>query len=294
MVDFDIEEVANQLRKGPSAQSRAGLGGEFKPETVEAIKPVEPDQPRSGPLPKPEGRVLPAIEPPSVSLPDLSVPPPVQPTRSDDPFYAKSQGSSVKIVWILLVPILILLIAGFVNRFVYSFGFERALPFLAKPEMTEETELGRLSQSSEAEDLAEDETLSAETEENLSGGNLDLESDGPSLDARESEILERDVKRRADLSDLRQALIKYRADFGSYPVAEIVVLTNQASSSLSKALVPKYLSILPLDPLDPVFWYGYQSRLGLDFQLTSILEDEKAPDAIAGQFVRYQAVGDSS
>jgi len=94
----------------------------------------------------------------------------------------------------------------------------------------------------------------------------------------------RDIQRKKDLADIQQALVTYKAKTGSYPT---VAQGEQVASSqtLFTALVPTYLTKMPLDPLSGTYYYYYQSVDGKSFILRSILED--ASDASAKKGTIY-------
>lgn len=104
---------------------------------------------------------------------------------------------------------------------------------------------------------------------------------------QDSQIKKRDAIRKADLNNLAYALEKYFADKNAYPISSDTIKTNQLSA-LKDALVPDYLQSLPIDPLDPDYWYGYNSD-GFTYHLTSIIEDALT-SAKQGKNVRYQEV----
>jgi len=60
----------------------------------------------------------------------------------------------------------------------------------------------------------------------------------------------RDAKRIADVNQLRSAIEMYYDDNGHYP----------ASTDLTADLVPKYMTLIPMDPLDATAYaYAYQT-----------------------------------
>jgi len=89
----------------------------------------------------------------------------------------------------------------------------------------------------------------------------------------ETKTLSNDDQRKADLASIKSALQKYYQANNSYPSASIVQKTLDPNCVLNSALVPTYLSKLPVDPLTPTYYYGYMSD-GKTFQLTAILEDK--------------------
>lgn len=86
----------------------------------------------------------------------------------------------------------------------------------------------------------------------------------------------RDVKRKSDLQSIKEALQKYKADTGTYPISEQTAKTKDEGNILAQALVPKYLSNLPVDPNNPTYWYGYRSD-GNTFTLWCVLENKNDP-----------------
>ena len=63
----------------------------------------------------------------------------------------------------------------------------------------------------------------------------------------------RDVKRKSDLEQVRQALEMYRSDNGFYPAVDPSTFGNL--SDLSTALVPTYLPSVPSDPKSTQGYY---------------------------------------
>ena len=82
----------------------------------------------------------------------------------------------------------------------------------------------------------------------------------------------RDAKRKADLENVRQALVLRRSDTTNYPDPSGTVA--QKFVSLGIILIPDYLTApLPEDPKnDGTYFYGYSSTGGVDFTLTAVLE----------------------
>lgn len=87
---------------------------------------------------------------------------------------------------------------------------------------------------------------------------------------------QRDQTRKADLTEIKNALETYFIDIGAYPKTTGIEKTNAAVSNLKTALVTTYTTVLPIDPQDPTFYYGYKSD-GTTYELTSILEDQNDP-----------------
>jgi general secretion pathway protein G len=105
----------------------------------------------------------------------------------------------------------------------------------------------------------------------------------------------RDTKRIEDLSQLRNALELYRQDHGIYPIvtedyvsfAEIHSIDSKWKSntnSLAQALVPNYISSLPIDPTNSnttanwesgnnySYTYATYNENGKDYDLSARLE----------------------
>jgi hypothetical protein len=93
----------------------------------------------------------------------------------------------------------------------------------------------------------------------------------------------RDKQRKADLADLQTALAHYKQQTGAYPVAALPVQTISHPGLLA-ALVPAYLTKMPVDPLKSTYWYEYQSD-GSRYLLRSVAEDRTDREARAG--LRY-------
>lgn len=76
----------------------------------------------------------------------------------------------------------------------------------------------------------------------------------------------RDAKRIADVNQTRTAAELFFDDNGQYP--------QQATfAGLSADLVPKYLTLLPADPLNnPPFVYGYAYNSKTKYQIWAVLE----------------------
>ncbi len=90
-----------------------------------------------------------------------------------------------------------------------------------------------------------------------------------------------DAIRKTDMVNLKTALNKYYNAKQSYPTSISISKTSDIDTPL-KALVPDYISSLPIDPLSPTYYYGYKSADGKTFELTAVLEDKSDQ---AGTFV---------
>lgn len=89
------------------------------------------------------------------------------------------------------------------------------------------------------------------------------------------QISNRDSQRKGDLAKLQQYLELYFADNKSYPLSKNFQKLNDTASLIYTSLVPRYASTggVPVDPLDPVYWYGYRSVDGTTYELTAQLEN---------------------
>jgi len=87
----------------------------------------------------------------------------------------------------------------------------------------------------------------------------------------------RDTQRKSDLSNIAKALESYFAAFGKYPITTKTEKISQTTGILYSTLVPSYITTLPIDPLDPKYYYGYESN-GTQYSLSAVLEDKTDPD----------------
>lgn len=90
--------------------------------------------------------------------------------------------------------------------------------------------------------------------------------------AATSSALSGDAKRKADVDAILEALAKYKAAVGSYPVSSELLKLNASGNIIETALVPKYLPVLPVDPMTG-WYYAYKSANGQQCSLSSRLED---------------------
>lgn len=81
----------------------------------------------------------------------------------------------------------------------------------------------------------------------------------------------RDAQRLKDLTDLKTALLAYKAAKGSFPKSLSYEQTVQGTV-LVPALVGTYITKLPTDPVPSVYWYQYKSD-GSTFTLRGVAED---------------------
>lgn len=97
---------------------------------------------------------------------------------------------------------------------------------------------------------------------------------------------ERDNQRIADIDNLGTQLAAYYAAGGSYPSTDgetEKIISGAIELSIYEALVPAYLTILPVDS-NPQFYYGYTSD-GSSYELTSVLENQDHPECVlAGNY----------
>ena len=101
-----------------------------------------------------------------------------------------------------------------------------------------------------------------------------------------------DAQRKTDLANLKTALAQYFNDHQAYPTAATIQKTSDANTAL-KALVPTYIVQLPVDPLSPNNYYGYQSD-GKSFQLSAVLEDTTDTSGIqVGNYFLYKVTDTS-
>ena len=97
--------------------------------------------------------------------------------------------------------------------------------------------------------------------------------------------IQRDTQRQADLNDLQKALEAYKTKTGAYPKVTGVVQTG-ASADLITAMVPTYMSKLPVDPLKDTYWYEYSSD-GTAYALHAFAEDATNAQAKKGKAFAY-------
>jgi len=86
----------------------------------------------------------------------------------------------------------------------------------------------------------------------------------------------RDTKRKSDLANIAKALDSYQTNTGQYPISANEKISSSAGT-LYKSLVPNYITLLPIDPLDPTYYYGYDSD-GRSYTLSAVLEDTNDSD----------------
>jgi len=93
----------------------------------------------------------------------------------------------------------------------------------------------------------------------------------------------RDLKRKGDLKIIEEALKKYSIDHeGHYPL----LTDTSKDKKFLEILVPKYLTKVPLDPLNNTkYYYRYQSADGKNYQLSCALENKNDPEAQEGLYI---------
>lgn len=96
----------------------------------------------------------------------------------------------------------------------------------------------------------------------------------------ESATLTGDEKRKADVNSILAALASYRRDNHSYPISNTLLKLNTNDNMIVKALVPKYLSELPVDSKTG-WYYAYKSD-GIKCSVSARLENANDPE---GQLV---------
>ena len=83
----------------------------------------------------------------------------------------------------------------------------------------------------------------------------------------------RDSQRKSDLAKIAKALEEYFLIYKKYPVVSKLEKISKTNGTLVVALYPKYISEVPIDPLDPKYYYGYESD-GTKYTLSAVLEDK--------------------
>ncbi|MEI6498730.1 MAG: type II secretion system protein GspG [bacterium] len=89
-----------------------------------------------------------------------------------------------------------------------------------------------------------------------------------------------DKTRKSDLVTIKSSLEKYKLAKGSYPIANELTKLYIQGNVVSSALVPNYLSSMPLDPKNDAGWYyAYKSTDGKSFSISARLENTSDPQA---------------
>jgi Type II secretion system (T2SS), protein G len=96
---------------------------------------------------------------------------------------------------------------------------------------------------------------------------------------------QRDTQRKQDLKDIASALAAYHAATGIYPA---ITTADQlaANSKLFTALVGKYISAMPVDPLSDTYYYSYVST-ATGFRLRCVIENGSDSQATKGGTYYY-------
>lgn len=311
-------DTNNTSDSSPTSTSlSAGMGNSVAPPPASPVSPLPPipplnvpstspmSEPSPAPLVSPVELPAAAPKPAATSLPTQSgtLPPITQPqnlsfgpktgTATDikpsastfqPPPIEKSKKSSMGIIVGLVI---IILFAG-AGYYAYSSGL---LPFF-KPSALETTP------ATETTPLSDTSPLSLPTITPGAGAtdlpNPDSLSVLPSPSAPAYDLntaAGRDQKRKNDVQDLSLALDKYAKDnSGALPQSNgNSIKTKDSGTVLMSALVPKYLSALPIDP--STGYYAYESD-GATYSLTAALETETDPGAekVGSKYI-YQVSG---
>jgi hypothetical protein len=114
------------------------------------------------------------------------------------------------------------------------------------------------------------------TEADLSVDTTDGRSTSSSTSS-ETTSKTRDIKRKSDLANIAKALESYQVNTGRYPVSPGSEKISTFAGTLYNSLIPSYINLLPLDPLDPTYYYGYESN-GTSYALSAVLENATDSD----------------
>jgi len=98
-----------------------------------------------------------------------------------------------------------------------------------------------------------------------------------------------DAKRHQDLENIKKALNNYKAVYGRYPKSENFININTASNVIKQAIVPAYITSMPLDPKSSEsWWYGYKSD-GYSFTLSARFENinDKEVTKVGNLYLHY-------
>jgi len=103
-----------------------------------------------------------------------------------------------------------------------------------------------------------------------------------------SVVTKNDAARKADLANIKTALLKYYNDKQSYPISPVLAKASDPNGVLKDLVTNGYITQLPIDPLSPNSYYGYKSG-GKSFTLSAALEDRTDPAGIPmGDLYLYQ------
>jgi hypothetical protein len=100
-----------------------------------------------------------------------------------------------------------------------------------------------------------------------------------------AEAKQRDAQRKQDLLGIQKAIEQYIVVNGSYPTVSVETQLA-ASTTLFNALVPKYLTKMPIDPLNATYYYAYNVT-STGYYLRAILEDNSDTSAMVGSVYHY-------
>lgn len=87
-----------------------------------------------------------------------------------------------------------------------------------------------------------------------------------------------DEKRKNDVNSILDALLLYKKENGSYPVSNDLLKLNSSDNIVSKALVPRFLPVLPIDPKSADGWYYAYKSDGTKCSVSSRLETQSDPE----------------
>lgn len=228
-----------------------------------------PVQPQSTPppppaTPPPSIPTVPAdsIQPPPQSgQPPFSSQPPSSPVVNqplEEPIEEKGGSSFLK--WFLIILIILILVGGGIYIYLRFFRQTSSAPSNTVPLP------GPVSTGGE-------ESTGVSSIDNIQEGTTSTTSDTTTLDTP----AKRDTQRKTDLKAVKDALGQYFSENNSYPKAAVTLQTNEKGSILETSLSPKYISKLPVDPQDPLFYYGYKSD-GQTLELSAVLEVTTDPE----------------
>lgn len=79
----------------------------------------------------------------------------------------------------------------------------------------------------------------------------------------------KDAKRRADIDNIKKALVAEKIFDGAYPIQATICNVGSNCANLSSALIPTYFPSFPLDPSGS--YYTYYSSDGTTYALTAVL-----------------------
>lgn len=89
----------------------------------------------------------------------------------------------------------------------------------------------------------------------------------------------KDAERKIYLAELTKALKAYYEKNNQYPISKGLEMTNNSLCVLKELVPDYYIFELPIDPLDPEFYYTYKSD-GFVYTLTARLENLEDEDCV--------------